>query len=788
MEFEKAHNNLRAIRLLYRLLEDNSLALQNANSDDLVDRARLLLKSLLDVTVESVSETHLKILATQEGISKTSIEQEKNVAELQSKSPMAANISQSPVKYPTCSEMTSQKNEQPHLRLLSKKELPELSKFSISNNVGTNSKSLCSLGEENSMMQQNLVKATNLSNEKGILPNTENNNVNTLYGVGEHAKESRQIFGAQAGESNEDNNIPLTNKIHETQCDSSAARRVESPDQKGDFSNDLINAMKRIESRILALQLCSNLMDSTKNSAGQHTRHKVANLDNPVIQRKDGTAVGQLSCGRSLLDGHRLMNQQTGKVSCKGENLISANEFEEPFLAENETLNQSQVACQNLGLHYSAESAKSVDIPKRIGNQLVSGGEELRNRNRVQPSAQNMAMIDRVVSLNKLVSGDTYFGSQASECIQGLRVPLNQDDLTKKPSLLAGQTNRESLVRKNPVAWSKTDQNQKERSPESSYAQKLVESTPIFARRKKPPPHQMIVRPTLLDQRSSEIKVNSHQHKDWSVLERRGTHKTGHAEPRKTRVRPQNHELEESSSNSHPSSNQTSQQGSANSSSDSEDYSLPSGTQGPTSGRMVDASYEGSSEESSNSCLYKDDGPSQRVGSLKSYRYLRKRNPKKTIGGLRRLKNKLGLIFHHHHHHHHHHHVDDHGGIHSKAGHRHSMWNHLQNVFHHKNKHGVLTKQRVEKTRRGAITKVLPHTNQVGQFHRLAEGLVRHIRHSKKPNPSKLGGVKGSRYTPHGHSMKKLHWWQILRRHRGVKLKNRGQVKMGFISQKSLRK
>ena len=34
MEFEEAHHNFRTIRLLYRLLEDNSLALQNSNSKD----------------------------------------------------------------------------------------------------------------------------------------------------------------------------------------------------------------------------------------------------------------------------------------------------------------------------------------------------------------------------------------------------------------------------------------------------------------------------------------------------------------------------------------------------------------------------------------------------------------------------------------------------------------------------------------------------------------------------------------------------------------------------------
>lgn len=134
----------------------------------------------------------------------------------------------------------------------------------------------------------------------------------------------------------------------------------------------------------------------------------------------------------------------------------------------------------------------------------------------------------------------------------------------------------------------------------------------------------------------------------------------------------------------------------------------------------------------------------------------------------------MGLIFHHHHHH------DD---VH---GHRHTIWNQLQNMFHHKDKHGVTT-NKVDKTRRRDVGRVLPWRNQVGQFHRIAEGVLRHIQHSKKPKPSKLDGMKQLRNTTHGHSQKKPCWWQILRPHRRVKLKKKGRVKMGFMSQKSLK-
>ncbi|KAK7270721.1 hypothetical protein RJT34_26085 [Clitoria ternatea] len=774
MEFEEARDNLRAIRLLYRLLEDNSLALQNANSEYLVERARALLKSLLDVAVESVFESHLKVIATQADVY-TSFEREKNVDVLESKSPAVTNTSQSSVKYPTC------------------RKLQEMSTFSISEYGGTKGKTLCSVGEENGLIQNSPVTAIDLSNDKDTLPNTQDihqelqhNNENTLHGVDQDVRETLKVLDTKTGEFNEDNKTTLLNRIHEIPSNYDAARQVESLDPKGDFADDLVNSIKRIESRILAFQLCSNLVDSTKNSAGHHTMQKAANSDSPVTQRNSGASGSQPSCGKPLLEGHRLMNQKTCKPSCKGANSISANAFEEPFLAENESLSQTQMANKNHWPHTSVTSAKRSHIPNQIGTQMVKGGEGSRSRNRIQTSAQNVAMIDKVKSLNRLVSSDANLGGQASECIQGLRVPLNQDNHAKKHSKLASQTNKERLVRKTPVAWSKTDLDQKERSSESSHAQKLTGSKSIITRRQKPPPHQMVIKPTLLDQRSSEIKVNSHQHKDWSVLDRRRNQKTGHFELRKTRVQPQHHELERSSSNSE-SSHQTSQQGSCNSSSVSEDYSLPDETEGPSSGRMEDAAYEGSSEESSNSYLYKDDGTSHRFGSSKSYRCQHERNPKKTIGGLRKLKNKLGLIFHHHHHHHHHHHGDDYGNTHAKPGHGHSMWNNLQNAVHHRNKHGVLTKQKVDNTRRRAVVRVLPQRNQIGQFHRLVEGLMGHIQYSKKQKPSKFDAVKRSRNTTHGHSQKKLHWWQTLRRHRGVKLKNKGQVKMRFISQKSLK-
>ncbi|XP_057763215.1 protein KOKOPELLI [Arachis stenosperma] len=343
------------------------------------------------------------------------------------------------------------------------------------------------------------------------------------------------------------------------------------------------------------------------------------------------------------------------------------------------------------------------------------------------------------------------------------------------------------------MARSEADQNHEKKSLEHSYRHLPVKSTASSIARKQPQPHQMVIRPTLLDQRYSGIKVFSHKNREGSALHRKGSHKE--------RDEPQDKdddEVEESSSNNYQSSSSwTSQEVSANGSggNSSEDHSLQGEIEVSTSGTMVDASYEYSSEECDNNSYTSNDNYNYNSlnssDSLKSGRYYNKIKPEKKVGGLRKLKNKLGLIFHHHHHHHHYHHdnddnYDDDGSIDSKRRQRHSMWSNLQNVFHHKNKHhGMITNGSDEKPRRGSVVARVTHKNQVGQFHRLVEGLMGHMRHAKKPKKPHKVAVKGSRNAPHGHRKKNPNWWKMLQQHRGVKVKNRGRVRKEFIGQKS---
>ncbi|KAF5185892.1 hypothetical protein FRX31_024523 [Thalictrum thalictroides] len=142
--------------------------------------------------------------------------------------------------------------------------------------------------------------------------------------------------------------------------------------------------------------------------------------------------------------------------------------------------------------------------------------------------------------------------------------------------------------------------------------------------------------------------------------------------------------------------------------------------------------------------------PPQHAGSMANIEKTDKR-----IGRLRRLKNKLEVIFHHHHHHHHHHHngVEAEVGHTTLSNHHKSVGKYFQKLLHHKSKEGKV-KSRL-------------HSGCYKREADYGDGLIRHIWHSKKSKKS--GGMKGLGKS-HNHEMKvkKWHWWQNVSKRRGV--------------------
>ncbi|PON92649.1 hypothetical protein TorRG33x02_115090 [Trema orientale] len=239
-------------------------------------------------------------------------------------------------------------------------------------------------------------------------------------------------------------------------------------------------------------------------------------------------------------------------------------------------------------------------------------------------------------------------------------------------------------------------------------------------RREKKPPIQVIMRPTLLDQTD-----NQRRNKPW----------------RKTVLSPA-----ETSSSTHSSSS--------------------TGIESETGSYLVPSSTDNSESEQQSSSYYGRTGPSQTKTNVS-----RRRDSPEGIGRLRRIKNKLGFIFHHQHHHHHHHH-------------HHSNWKLLQKIFHSKKKGEHYNHGRTEAAGKKLSRKSVVKSNMkqgsrdnVGQFHALVQGLLQHAGGHRLKKPEIIRGGRNKKL------VKKIHWWQRFQRHKGVKLPNRrGRVKVGFTS------
>lgn len=303
-------------------------------------------------------------------------------------------------------------------------------------------------------------------------------------------------------------------------------------------------------------------------------------------------------------------------------------------------------------------------------------------------------------------SGDYY--------VHGLRVPMDQDGLAKRPRMMM----MSRLSKENPL------ENQTSMPPQSPAEPGGHKSS----RKKKLPVLQMPIKPTLLYHKpSSENRTEAKR----KLLPRR--HGGG-------------------SSGSYLSSPTHRQRITSSSSSLSSQTDTTSTT------------HESSLVESSSNTPYSISQYSrERVGATPRYRSGRQRNNEKVTGRLRRFKNKLGLIFHHHHHHHHHNRDGD-------RGNSHSMWKPLQKMFHHTNAHVVH-----EKMKKSIVANV-PRKNHVGHFNTLVGGLLKHV---GRPKIRKRIGRVGNKKVA-----KKLKWWQMFRRHGGVKLPKRRRVKVGFMRRK----
>ncbi|KAK1364995.1 hypothetical protein POM88_040556 [Heracleum sosnowskyi] len=181
--------------------------------------------------------------------------------------------------------------------------------------------------------------------------------------------------------------------------------------------------------------------------------------------------------------------------------------------------------------------------------------------------------------------------------------------------------------------------------------------------------------------------------------------------------------------------------------------------------------------------------PSYRQGQFsRRYSSTDRRRPKIQTGRLKKLKDKLAIIFHHHHHYHHHHYADDctQSDDQSHEYHGTPLSKHAASMSNKRNQAQAYGEKAAERLSKSMVRHV-PNKKRGANFNKLVNGLVRHVRHSKKPKKCK-GGIKHQAKDQHiGKKLaKKVHWWQFLRRRpRRMKMPKKPHVKLGFGFKKS---
>ncbi|KAM0974104.1 hypothetical protein ACFX2C_017330 [Malus domestica] len=792
-------SDLYALRQLYGLLQNGEGWPQHVNSNNvekaLDTRARQLLKDLLDDAAEKIFNTHLKMITTQAAVSSkpcpSQPEQPKAVPKKNSPLSPTVTVKSSPNRVLNDDGKDSKKymfapEEDGSLKKLKpEREIAE-SKVSISSDLPEQKKKMCRICLENNLKKQYSAKETKFSNDRVKVP--DKNSVSQdkqhdwhshLNVLDEHAKrlqESNTKSTVRGNDISETLGNPsivsgACSPISPTRMDSKQevglypiGQSEEKSDEGSDYSKVVANAIKQIESRILAVQLSSfGMANSFNNDANEHGSFKRDISFSPCTP----TPTAQI----------------------------------EERVTPPPTISTTITRRELSGMDKSFPLLGGTQLLTRQASQLLSQNPTGKFASTSREHGSSKGLMERLGSLRFPPSQPVSRNEKMAGYVNGLSVPtpnqapmhVKTPDQTWKTTPVQNATTRKiGAARSNRFVPPESIASSVGHGPS---CKKLMSQTRRISLVTNQRHHTMTVKPVLLD-----------EHKPS------GTHKMSYAGQQTKRMpRKQVLDMEEETSSgctdSETWSTWTSETNSeAESSAGSNEYSREdSWSRGLSRRRTRDIHMRmrsdlSSSTRSINTAAEVSASSSSRNSSCSSSMegeeedddlYSRKRYPDMSVGRFRRLKNRLGLIFHHHHHHHHH--YDRNGN--SDDDRCHTEWKHLRRKMFdsHKNPHGT----RESRGSKKSLVKVknMLHNKQgeVGHFHALLEGLLRHIRHSKKSNNylSKGGGVGGGGGGG-GRSCiirkkKKLHWWQMFRRRR-VKMQpnkaKRGRVKFGFTAKR----
>ncbi|TQE01649.1 hypothetical protein C1H46_012713 [Malus baccata] len=666
-------------------------------------------------------------------------------------------------------------------KLKPEREIAE-SKVSISSGLPEQKKKVCRICLENNLKKQYSAKETKFSNDRVKVP--DENSVSQdkqhdwhshLNVLDEHAKRLQEsntkstVRGNDISETLGNPSIVSSgacSPISPTRMDIKQevglypiGQSEEKSDEGSDYSKVVAIAIKQIESRILAVQLSYfGMANSFNNDANEHGSFKRDISFSPCTP----TPTAQI----------------------------------EERVTPPPTISTTITRRELSGMDKSFPLLGGTQLLTRQASQLLSQNPTGKFASTSREHGSSKGLMERLGSLRFPPNQPVSRKEKMAGYVNGLSVPMpNQAPMhVKTPD----QTWKTTPVQNATTRKIRAARSNRFMPPEfiassvghGPSCKKLMSQTRRISLVTNQRHHTMTVKPVLLD-----------EHKPS------GTHKMSYAGQQKKRMpRKQVLDMEEETSSgctdSETWSTWTSETNSeAESSAGSNEYSKEdSWSRGLSRRRTRDIHMRmrsdlSSSTRSINTAAEVSASSSSRNSSCSSSMegeedddlYSRKRYPDKSVGRFRRLKNRLGLIFHHHHHHHHH--YDRNGNSDDDRGH--TGWKHLRRKMFdsHKNPHGT----RESRGSKKSLVKVknMLHNKQgeVGHFHALLEGLLRHIRHSKKSNNylSKGGGVGGGGRSCIIRKKKKLHWWQMFRRRRVKKQPNkakRGRVKFGFTAKR----
>lgn len=728
------YSDLHSLRKLYGLLLINGDGLQNLD-----DKACFLLKKLLDGATQRAFEAHSKILAARLGASgiPSSIQSEQIQSSRSMRMPTKLQSRTSCDSQPSPSTMQNSENNS-NLDMVGKDKRDKVSNMSPTNLSAMetgNRKKRCRLCEQSSLKQMNPAMATKPSDEK----------------------------------------TQILNKSYQ-------------PELAGDLVKEVNIAIKRIDSMVPALQLYNEVASSVNHpieSPSEWTSQR-------FLEPKDISLVHQLPIQIQKPDSgiDNSLSQEPNPNG--GAQNVKA------MVKRIESL--SQVASQNKQM--SGQSQKYVQGLRVLPCQK----DETKKENREQSPTAHNDSIRQVASLCKSKISPMFFRpnfvstADPDPKLSPTRIKKKDPSyqMITRPTLLrpksshftVASTLSDQTARKTSRVCKSTHTSRSNRplpskqemeymssssgcSPSSSWTTRETSTSISDSKDYSSPPSRMrghhLMGPT-------SRRIKSPLRGEGPQCSSNGDSEEYSTPPARTRA---HHQMGTTSSRIKRSLRGEGPQCSSNS--DSEDYSpRPSWTRAhhqmePPSRRIQRR--------------FRDEGQRYHVAPSKSYKVGRQ------MGRLRRLKNKLGLIFHHHHHHHHHYQhdeSDDDGNSSDMAevGHGRSLWRSVGKMFHPSSKGDRDCEDRIDHGNlRRSVVKKVPNQHQIGHFHRLVEGLLSHVCHSKKSKRTKAGNRR-LRDRTRGHDkkvVKRLHWWQKLRRRRGVKLPDKGHVRLGFASKKKPR-